>query len=169
MPFVQTTYVPFDGSAPAATVGQVLNYANRAAFPAAGVANKLYVDTSNHAMFVWNGTAYVPAVRVGPRVQSIASSATPAINTDLVDFVTITALAVNITGFTFTGTPADGQRLNLRIKDTGSARTIAWGALCENGSVALPATTTAGKTLAVTLVWDAADTKWACEAAASRA
>ena len=108
-----------------------------------------------------------PVRRAGGEV----SSATPTINTDRYDFYSITALAVNITSMTtnLTGSPGDGQSLIIRIKDTGSARTIAWGSKFEDGSVALPTTTLAGKTLLVLCIYDAVDAKFACESAGSRA
>jgi hypothetical protein len=115
----------------------------------------------------------VSVPRVAARIASTPSSATPAINVDPetgIDMFIITALAVNITSMTtsLTGTPTDGQPLVIRIKDNGTARTIAWGSKFEDGSVPLPTTTVANKTLLVGLMYDAADAKWACEAQGSR-
>ncbi len=101
------------------------------------------------------------------RINSTASSATPAINTDTTDQFNITALAAAITSMTssLTGTPVDGQRLTIRIKDNGSARTIAWGAsFISSGSAALPAITVASKTHMVGLVYDAVALVWVCMA-----
>ena len=108
---------------------------------------------------------------VAPRVTTITSSATPTVNTDNTDFVTITALAAAITDASanLTGTPANGQRLTYRIKDDGTARAIAWGSSFQAGSVALPTTTVLGKTMLVLFVYDSVDGKWTCEAAGSRA
>lgn len=108
--------------------------------------------------------------RITPRVGSTASSATPTINTDNVDCYSITALATNITSMTtnLSGTPTNFQKLLIRIKDNGSARTISWGSDFESGSKDLPTTTEAGKTLLVGLVYDSVDSKWACEASGSR-
>jgi hypothetical protein len=57
------------------------------------------------------------------RINSTASSATPAINTDTTDQFNITALAAAITSMTsgLTGTPRDGQHLMIRIKDSGTS------------------------------------------------
>jgi hypothetical protein len=112
----------------------------------------------------------VSVERVATRVVQTTSSATPAINVDTTDMFVITAQAVNITSMTtsLTGTPTDGQPLVIRIKDNGTARTITWGAKFEDGSVPLPTTTVANKTLLVGLMYDAADAKWACEAQGSR-
>jgi hypothetical protein len=104
--------------------------------------------------------------RVTPRVSSEESSATPTINTDNVDAHSITALATNITSMTtnLTGTPTNFQKLLIRIKDDGTARTIAWGASFEARTVALPTTTNASKVLTVGFIYDTVTAKWGCVA-----
>lgn len=104
-----------------------------------------------------------------PRITTIVSNATPTINTDNCDAVTITALAANITSFTtnLSGTPNDFDRLTIRIKDDGTARTLAWGASFEAKGVALPTTTVLSKVLTVGFLWDAVSLKWGCVAAVS--
>jgi hypothetical protein len=112
-------------------------------------------------------TATLTNKRITQRVNTVASSATPSINTDTTDLFTITALAANITSMTsgLTGTPTDGQRLLIRIKDNGTARTIAWGAsFLSSGVATLLATTVANKTHTVGLVWDSAVSDWVCVA-----
>lgn len=110
-------------------------------------------------------------IPIPPRVLSITSSATPAIDTDRYDAVSITALAAAITSMTtnLTGTPTNFQKLLIRVRDDGTARAIAWGASFQDGVAALPTTTVAGKTLLVGLVYDIVDNKWTCEATGSRA
>lgn len=109
--------------------------------------------------------------RMTPRVTSITSSATPTINTDSCDAVTITALAAAITSMTtnLSGTPVNFQRLLIRIKDDGTARAITWGTSFQSGTATLPTTTVLGKTLMVGLIYDSVDGKWTCEATGSRA
>lgn len=109
--------------------------------------------------------------RVTPRITSITSNATPTINTDNCDFVTITALATNITSMTtnLSGTPTNGQKLVIRIKDDGSARSITWGASFEACGVALPTTTVISKRLTVGLIYDTVTSKWGCVALAQEA
>jgi hypothetical protein len=106
--------------------------------------------------------------RVTPRVNTVASSATPAINTDTTDLFTITALAANITSMTsgLTGTPTDGQKLMIRIKGDATPRTITWGASFVSSGVAtlLATTTAASKTHMVGLIYDSASAKWVCAA-----
>jgi hypothetical protein len=97
--------------------------------------------------------------RVRPRVGTTTSSATPAINSDNVDVFTITALAVNITSFTMSGTPTDGQQLWIAITGT-AARTIAWGTSFEASTVALPTGTTSTNRLDCEFIWNAATSRW---------
>jgi hypothetical protein len=106
--------------------------------------------------------------RITHRVNTVTSSATPSINTDTTDLFTITALAVAITGVTATGTPTEGQRLMVRIKDNGTARAITWGASFVSSGVAiLPTTTVASKTHHVGFIYDTVVAKWVCIAADS--
>ena len=103
-----------------------------------------------------------------PRVLAISSnSATPAINTDLYDFVDITGQSTAITSFTtnLTGTPVDGQKLWIAITGT-TAIAITWGASFEASTIALPTTTVSTNRLDTGFVWDAATSKWRCVAVA---
>jgi hypothetical protein len=102
--------------------------------------------------------------RITPRVTSIASSATPTINTDNCDAVTITAQSVAITSMTtnLSGTPTDFDKLLIRIKDNGTARAITWGASFVSSGATLPTTTVLSKVTTVGLIWDAVKSKWVC-------
>ena len=110
-------------------------------------------------------TQTLSAKRVTPRVATISSSATPTLNTDGADVGNCLALATNVTSMTtnLSGTPTDGDRLLLRFKDTGTAKTIIWGASFQSSGVApLLATTVGGKTHHVGLIYDGAASKWTC-------
>ncbi len=106
-----------------------------------------------------------------PRITTITSSATPTINTDNCDCVTITALgaAINTMTSNLSGTPNNFDRLLFRIKDDGNARAITWGASFEACGVALPTTTVVSKRLTVGFIYDGVSTKWACVASAQEA
>lgn len=95
-----------------------------------------------------------------PRVASIASSATPTPNADTTDELVITALATGMTLEAPTGTPNDGQNLIIRIKDNGSAQTIAYDAIYRVIGVTLPTTTVSGKTIYLGMKFNAADDVW---------
>jgi len=103
--------------------------------------------------------------RITKRTGTTTSSATPTINTDNVDFYSLTAQAVDITSFTtnLSGTPTDGQTLWIAITGT-AARAITWGASFEASTVALPTTTVTTARLDVGFVWNAATSKWRCVA-----
>lgn len=118
-----------------------------------------------------SGTDTLTNKRVTPRVTSITSSATPTINTDNCDAVTITALATAITSMTtnLSGTPTNFQELMIRIKDDGTARAITWGASFEAKGVALPTTTVLSKVLTVAFIYDTVTAKWGCVGAAQEA
>ena len=85
--------------------------------------------------------------RINPRTNTVASHATPSINTDTTDIFTITAQAEAITSMTtnLSGTPVNGQKLIIRIKDNGTARAITWGASFASRGATLPTTTVLGK------------------------
>lgn len=109
--------------------------------------------------------------RITPRITSITSSATPTINTDNCDCVTITALAAAITSMTtnLSGTPTNFQKLVIRIKDNGTARAITWGSSFEAKGVALPTTTVISKVLTVGFIYDTVTSKWGCVASVQEA
>lgn len=104
----------------------------------------------------------IPYRPLVPRVTTITSSATPTINTDVCDAVTITALATSITSMTsgLSGAPNNFDKLNIRIKDDGTARSITWGTSFLAGGIPLPTTTVISKVLSVYLEWDSVATVW---------
>jgi hypothetical protein len=94
-----------------------------------------------------------------PRVQTVASSATvTAVSTN--DIVTITAQAVGLTLANPTGTFVEGQSLIIRIKDNGTARSIAYGTNFRAIGVTAPTTTTANKTTYIGCIYNSTDTKF---------
>ncbi len=72
-----------------------------------------------------------------------APGATPTTNSDNVDIMEFTGLATAITSMTtnLSGTPVDGDLLEFRFTDDGSARAITWGASFAATTVPLPTTT----------------------------
>jgi len=106
--------------------------------------------------------------RITKRTGTVTSHATPTINTDNVDYYSVTALAAAITSMTtnLSGTPVDAQTLWLSFTDDGTARAIAWGASFEASTTALPTTTVISARLDVGFVWNTVTSKWRCLAAA---
>lgn len=108
-----------------------------------------------------SSTSTLTNKRVTPRTGTVASSATPTINTDNVDFFSITAQTTDITSMTtnLSGTPTDGQTLWIAITGT-AARAITWGSGFEASTVGLPSTTVTTNRLDVKFVWNTATSKW---------
>jgi len=106
-----------------------------------------------------------------PRTTTEASSATPTINTDNTDMHTITALAAAITSMTtnLSGTPVNGQKLIIRIKDNGTARAITWGASFASRGATLPTTTVLGKYQYNGFMWNSTTSTWDCVATINEA
>jgi hypothetical protein len=99
-----------------------------------------------------------------PRVTSIVSSATPTPNADTDDLYTLTALAEDATFATPEGTPANGQKLLIRVLDDGTTRALIYSSDYANGGAALPSTTIPSKTLRLELMFNADNglNKWQC-------
>jgi hypothetical protein len=96
---------------------------------------------------------------ITPRLQSIVSSATVT-PTNLNDEVVITAQATGLTLVNPTGTAVQGQSMIIRIKDNGTARTIAYDTQYRAIGVTLPTTTVINKIIYLGLIYNSTDTKW---------
>jgi hypothetical protein len=99
------------------------------------------------------------------RSTSVASAgASLSVNSDNFDEYVITAQAAALTINADSGSPLDGQTLLLRIKDTGTARTLAFTTGSSKSyraiGITLPTTTIAGKTTYVGCRYNAADVRW---------
>ena len=93
------------------------------------------------------------------KVQTVTSSATVTpVSTN--DIVTITAQAVGLTLANPTGTFVEGQALMIRIKDNGTAQTIAFGTNYRAIGITLPTTTVISKTLYLGIIYNSTDGKW---------
>jgi len=94
-----------------------------------------------------------------PKLQTVTSSATVTpVSTN--DIVTITAQATGLTLANPTGTFKEGQALMIRIKDNGTAQTIAFGSNYRAIGVTLPTTTVISKTLYLGIIYNSTDAKW---------
>jgi hypothetical protein len=75
----------------------------------------------------------------------------------------ITAQAEPITSMSLylTGTPVNGRKLLIRIRDKGVSQTIAWGAAFMSSGIAqLLTQTVAGKHHSIAFIYDAAKISW---------
>lgn len=112
-----------------------------------------------------------PAFGAICRVVAITSSSTPTPDADVTDLYDVTALAAAPTFGAPTGTPYNGQKLIIRIKDNATLRALAWNAIYVAGGVALPTTTVASKILTVGFMYNTANAlnKFCCIASAQEA
>jgi len=138
---------------PVLSVGEVTIYDLVANLPASGGPAPCFAADTGQ-LYQWSGTAWVSMA--APRVvQGLASSATQTINVNVTDLFVINGLTLAITGFTVTGTPGEGQPLDVRIKGT-APRAITWGAsfLASGSQTPLLATTATTKTHLSRYKWD---------------
>lgn len=99
--------------------------------------------------------------RINPRVDSIAGTTSPQTRSiDNFDQMQMTAISVDMTIGAPTGTPVNGQRYVIRLKDNGTARALTWDAIYRAIGVTLPTTTVINKTVYIFMVYNNADTKW---------
>jgi hypothetical protein len=109
-----------------------------------GTAKKIVIPTTTKVNNV--GTT-------GISVQSVVSAATllPGFSNDLVK---VTAQAAALLVDNWTGTPAEGHGLVIRIKDNGTARAITYGTKYRAVGVTLPTTTVVGKELYLAVIYN---------------
>lgn len=128
--------------------------------------------TANVATFTTNGMV---STRITPRVANngatVSGNITPT--SDTADQYNILGLTGNISIQNPSGTPTDGQKLTLRIKDNGVARGITWSTSGANSyrvvSTTLPLTTTANKVTYVGCIYNSTDVFWDVIAIATQA
>jgi hypothetical protein len=106
-----------------------------------------------------DGRANWADIVVNPRVQTVTSSSTVTpVSTN--DLVIITAQATGLTLANPTGTFVEGQSLMIRIKDNGTAQTIAFGTNYRAIGITLPTTTVISKTMYLGIIYNSTDGKW---------
>lgn len=163
MPFTPPTYTPFQWQDFEAG-GTALE---RSELMDAQLVLSTGFQAGDTAVAAYTDLQIATAMPMTKRLVKIASSSTPAINVAVTDVFAITALAVPITNMSsgLTGVPTPEQRLMIRIF-AATALAIAWGpSFISSGSVPLPLSSAANKTIRVGLVWDEIVTKWVSLAA----
>lgn len=143
--------------------------------------NLVYQTNANQTSFVSNGSSgqvltsagnAVPTWQNRVRSATITSSNTITPN-GAVEHYTVTALASgSVTIAPPSGSPYDGQKLTLRMKDTGSARALTWTTTAGGYravGVTLPTTTIAGKVLYMGFIYNSQDGYWDAVSTAQQA
>ena len=72
----------------------------------------------------------------------------------------VTALATGLTINAPTGTPIDGQKLTIRIKDNGTSQTLSFNPIFRAFGAALPVATTISKVSYIGSIYNASDSAW---------
>lgn len=98
---------------------------------------------------------------VDAEITTIASSATPApTGGKKANELYITALAAAAEIQAPSGTPANGNKLIIRIKDNGTARALTYNTIYRGVVGGLPSTTILSKTLYMGFIYNSTDSKW---------
>lgn len=104
--------------------------------------------TNTASAVTCGGTQTLTNKRITNRVQSVTDAATITPNADSDDIVDVTAIAQAFTVAAPSGTPTNGQMIEIRIKDNGTGRAITWNSIYSLLGTTLPTTTVASKYLA---------------------
>ena len=143
------------------TGGQAIASLDTATYPS--LTELSYVKNVGSQVVGTTDTNTLTNKRITSRSGTVASSATPTINTDNVDFFSITGQLVDITNMStnLTGVPTEGQTLWIAITGT-AARAINWGTSFEASTIALPTTTVTTARLDVAFIYNTVSSKWRC-------
>lgn len=118
------------------------------------------------------GTQTLTNKRNEPRVVSATSYTTDtgsSLSVATCDLFVVTAQAGALKLNNPGGTPVQGQKLMVRIKDDGTARALTYDTQFRAMGTALPSTTVLSKTLYLGFIYNSTDTKWDLVAAAQEA
>lgn len=119
-----------------------------------------------------SSTSTITNKRNQPRIVSAASYTTDtgtSLDVSTTDIFVITAQAGALLFNAPSGTPVQGEKLIIRIKDNGTARALTWNAVFRAMGTALPSTTVLSKTLYLGFIYNSTDTKWDLVASAQEA
>lgn len=75
------------------------------------------------------------------------------------NYYSATLLATSTTVMNPSGTLSDFNELTIRIKSDGTPRAISWQSVYRGGTIALPSTTTANKTMVLRFLYNSTDSK----------
>jgi hypothetical protein len=114
--------------------------------------------TKNSATVTLTNKTLTSTTNIFATVTTIASSATPTPTGDgRENELYVTALAANAVFAAPSGTPANGNKITIRVKDDGTPRTLGYNAIYRFIDVTGPTTTIANKTLYMAGKYNSAD------------
>jgi tripartite-type tricarboxylate transporter receptor subunit TctC len=118
-------------------------------------------DTANAAFIQANAAFAVANSGGGGGVSNnstLSGTITPLANTSTQ--FNIIGITGDITIDAPAGTPTDGQKLIIRIKDAGTSVNVSWNVIYRVVGTSLPSTTVPSKTAYVGFIYNTADTDW---------
>lgn len=133
-------------------------------------AYKIVYDGTQFQVIGITGTVF--SARLNPRIVSAASYTTDtgtSLSVATADEFVVTAQAGALLFNAPGGTPVEGQKLIIRIKDNGTARALTYNAVFRAMGTSLPSTTVLSKTLYLGFIYNFTDTKWDLVASAQEA
>ena len=150
-----------------------IKYVNNATIePATGdiasAGNIVATGNVQGAYVLGNGSLLTNLPQPVPAIGTMTSGANITPTTSVTQY-NVTALAVASNVDAPTGTPADGQKLTIRILDNGTPQALTWNAIYQVIGTTLPTTTVANKYVYVGCIYNAQETTWDCVSVAQQA
>ncbi len=101
--------------------------------------------------------------RIDPRVISPTITSSYTINVNVTDMYNVVGQSSNMTFNNPSGTPVNGQKMMVRIKDNGTARTVGWAANFQASGVAtMISQTVSNREHNMLFVYSTGVNKWVC-------
>ena len=127
-----------------------------------GATSDQYARDTANAAFIQANSAFAKANTGGGGVSNNGSTLSgtiiPLANTS--SQFNIIGVTGNITIAAPAGTPSDGQKLIIRIKDAGTAVNVTWNVIYRVVGTNLPTVTIPNKTAYVGFIYNTVDTDW---------
>jgi hypothetical protein len=124
-----------------------------------GITSFISAPSTTNTYLKWNGSSFTWDGVDGSLPNNITSSA--YINPSLAAAqYNVNELAVGTVFGIVNGTPKDGQKLTIRIKDNGTQRTLGWDSIWRPIGTTLPTTTVANKIIYVGAIYNSYDAFW---------
>ena len=140
------------------------NSAYAAANAGGAGTDQLARDTAN-AAFIQANAAFIQANTgggggggVSNNGSTLSGTITPLANTS--EQFNILGITGDITIAAPAGTPSDGQKLIIRIKDAGTSVNISWNVIYRTIGTSLPTTTVPNKTAYIGFIYNTVDVDW---------